>query len=250
MNYYQKVLLGLMLFAIANSASAFPLSNGNGYVNATVFGTYRFDDYLVLDINSSDQIEVVLVDADDKFYENDKHFDSEPVGYHFGNFVSSRDVYGFHGIPQDAEIKRVRITPTTGDPFSIEWTGVPEVEGTPLSMKFYGLSAKIANEGDCMTSSNKLFCELDESYWIIDVKLTNTENTQLEVKSSDFAIIDQFGYRYRGYNSDQVYGMSQVLMPSESMRTNIRFGHISKLSRPVYLVYDPSDMKMDISAWS
>ncbi len=41
-----------------------------------------------------------------------------------------------------------------------------------------------------------------------------------------------------------------MLSPGESMRFNIDFGEISKLSRPIYLKYLPSNLTMDILAWA
>jgi hypothetical protein len=241
------VLLGFVLFALAISANAFPLTGGNGEVNATVVGTYKsVNDVVVLDIISSDRIDVVLVDTDDKFYQVEPNYYTTDVGY-VGNIPEFwRSLYAYD-VPKDAEIKRVKITPFTGgDPFSIDWKGVPEVNGTPLSMKFYGLQSvfNLPTKGEYYERYNARE-EVSNNEWNADVKLTNTGNDVLEINTIDFAIIDQFEFYYLVEHTE-----TEKLMPAESMRTTISFRGISKLSRPVYLVYKPSNLKMDISSWS
>lgn len=260
MNNRIALLFAIGLIAIMNSANAFPLSGGNGEVNATVIGTYRSsNDLLILDIISDDsRVDVVLVDADDKFYQQEEHRDYAQVSENRDTSIivdgvvmpiptKIRMLYGFENVPQDVEIKRVRITPLNeGDPFSIEWTGVPEVEGVPLSLKFYGLSSG-EDENGCNDVSRwlQVNCEVRNNYWTADVKLKNSDTVPLDIKYSDFVIIDQFGFSYPAHDTDTL-----KLMPNESMRTNIIFRSISKLSRPIYLVYEPSNLTMDVSAWS
>lgn len=243
------VLLCLALVALASSANAFPLSGSNGIVNATVFGMYKpLDDVIVLDISCSEYLlseNVVLVDADDKFYEAEDVSQGR-VGLSGYYDVIDRTLYAFEGIPPQTEIKRVKITPGEGDPFSIEWTGVPEVKGIPISMKFYGLEIK----SDYGSPDYQNPIQLDT--WMADVKITNTGNDTLEFKRIDFAFIDQFGY---SYDARDTTGETVKLLPAESMRTKIgrggwADGGFSKLSRPVYMVYKPSNLRMDISAWA
>ena len=259
MNNRIAFLLAIGLIAIMNAANAFPLSGGNGEINATVIGTYRSsNDLLILDIISDDnRVDVVLVDDDDKFYQQVEYRDYAQVGENHNTSIivdgvaipiptKVRMLYGFENVPKDVEIKRVRITSLYGgDPFSIDWTGVPEIEGVPLSLKFYGLSIS-EDENGCndVTRWSQVDCETN-NYWNVDVKLKNSDTAPLDIKYSDFAIVDQFGFSYPASDTDTI-----KLMSNESMRTNIVFGSISKLSRPIYLVYEPSNLKMDISAWS
>jgi len=239
-----------MLFAMANSASAFPLSNGNGDVNATVFGIIKMEHGgIILDMMISDpnvdmsrmdnpETKVTLVDSEDKFYESDSYRKN------VGNHRWYLEFGGFGEIPEKAEIKRVRISPPVGNPFSIDWTGVPEIKNDLVALKFYGFKNEL-NE-DHSDPTGYLV-----STWTVDVKITNNDSTNLEVKERDFKIVDQFGSVYETLASGlQDDSSVETLLPKESMRVNIEFHPVSQLSRPVYLIYEPLNQKMDISAWS
>ena len=88
----------VLFFALlASGASAFPLSGGNGQVNATVFGTFltnEGDSYtrgftLVDLISTAPLVKVVLVDSEDKFYEPMMGVDS------VGAYASWRHIWAF-----------------------------------------------------------------------------------------------------------------------------------------------------------
>jgi len=270
------ILLEIMLFALANNANAFPLNGGNGEVNAAVLGTYRStNDMIILDINSTDRIDVVeLVDVDDKFYAAEKQNTRRVGDIDDNSLVSWRTLYCFNNVPQDMEIKKVKITPSNGDPFPIDWEGVPEIKSTPLSMKFFGLSVnternitaevlgglsktkrgiedilgklsgeKVSDETE--RNTDDVSEEISLNQWIADVMITNTGTTRLDVKITDFSIIDQFDFSYSAEGNE-----TKKLMEKEPMRIPIKFENISKLSRPIYLVYKPSNIRLDISSWA
>lgn len=265
------ILLGIMLFALANSANAFPLNGGNGEVNADVLGTYRStNDMIILDINSTDRIDVVeLVDADDKYYAAEKQNTRRVGNIDDNTQVSLRTLYCFNNVPQDMEIKKIKITPSNGDPFTIDWEGFPEIKSTPLSMKFFGVSvnkgrnitadvlvglskAKRGIEKIWYTVSDETERNTDDfseevslNQWIADVKITNTGTTRLDIKNTDFSIIDQFDFSYLAEGNE-----TKKLMENEPMRISIKFENISKLSRPIYLVYKPSNIRLDIASWA
>lgn len=265
-----------MLFALANNSNAFPLNGGNGEVNAAILGTYRStNDMIILDINSTDSIDFVeLVDADDKFYVAEKQNTRRVGDIDDNSQISWRTLYCFNNVPHDMEITKVKITPSNGDPFSIDWEGVPEVKSTPLSMKFFGLSV---NKGRNITAevlgglsktkrgieeiwytvsgenvpdgternTDDVSEEVSLNQWIADVKITNTGTTRLDIKNSDFSIIDQFDFTYSAEGNE-----TKKLMENEPMRIPIKFENISKLSRPIYLVYKPSNIRLDIASWA
>jgi hypothetical protein len=223
---------------------------------------------IILNIISSDRIGVALVDADDKSYSAEEQ-NTKDVGSSGG-----RTIYCFNNVPQDMEIMKVRITPVSGGyPFLIKWEGVPEVKSTPLSMKFFGLSAnternitaevwgglsktkrdlkgiwsqvsgeKVSDETE--RNTDDVSEEISLNQWVADVKLTNTGTTPLDIKNMDFSIIDQFDFSYLAEGNETV-----KLMPSDPRRFSIKFGNISKLSRPIYMVYKPSNVRLDISTW-
>lgn len=244
-----KMKLGflcLSLVLLAPLVTAYPLSGSNGIVNATVLGTYNFNQDIRIDIMfikfpSNGSTSIALVDSDDNFYEGSAvstvgihDFYNTDTGRNVGNAPvssrGSRHIYSFSGVPKEAEIKRIRITPPRSDPFAIEWQGIPEVKGIPLSMKFYGLDS-------------------NEYSWLAKVKLTNTGTKLLKIsggssEDSGFYLGDQFGFYYAGLISP-----APELLPGESVRVVIDFRGISKLSRPIDLIYVPSNLKLDISAW-
>jgi len=243
------VLLCVVLVLMASCVSAFPLTGGNGQFNATVLGTYfepsshdGLPDTILLEIMFNWKGEDVersltvnflalnLVDSDDKFYKGS--FKDYIGGTSFGK---CRLLYTFD-VPsgKKIEIKRVRITPPTsrGSPFSIEWTGVPEVKDASLGMKFYTIERK--QEYDSETDSLSA-----------DIKVTNSAQNEQKISPDQFVLSDQFGFQYKGGSGEDV-----MLLPGESMRFNLGFGGVSKLSRPLYLKHLPSNLTMDISAWT
>jgi hypothetical protein len=236
----------LMMMLTASCVSAFPLTGGNGLFNATVFGTFsdpltRDDAYVMLYLDvlfpedyKFRDADIVLVDSDDKFYT----MEERETGF-VGEFSPRRCFWSLpypeKAVPKNAELKRVRISPKIGDPFSIEWTGVPEIKGPSMSMKFYGPTNFVDRMNPSTTKS-----------WRFDVKITNTGNQTQSISNDQFEVIDQFGYHYAG---DYESSSSVDLMPEESMRFTIGIERVSKLSRPVYLTHAPSNLSMDISAW-
>jgi hypothetical protein len=229
----------VLFFALlASGASAFPLSGGNGQVNATVFGTFltnEGDSYtrgftLVDLISTAPLVKVVLVDSEDKFYEPMMGVDS------VGAYASWRHIWAFD-LPEKVDIKRVRIDPKLGDPFSIDWKDVPEVSSGSMTMRFYGLSSSPGLGGG--------YGKDELNNWNVDVKITNNENGTITIDDGEFLVVDQFGFSYESSGTESV-----KLLSGESMRLPIKFELVSKLSRPVSLVYRPENLTMDISAWA
>lgn len=242
-------LLCMVLVLMASCVSAFPLSGGNGQFNATVLGTFVVPDAgggtLYLDILFPDKCptcnyntwratKVALVDADDKFY----NMGDQDLAFGKANYGSPRRCFSAYNMPIETEIKRIRITPVKGDPFSIEWTGIPEVKGSSMSMKFYG---PVTPFGQC-DGDAYIKC------WGFDVKISNAGSQKQSISDDQFEVVDQFGFHYGGESlSSQESPVD--LMPGESMRFTVVVDRVSKLSRPVYLTHLPSNLTMDISAW-
>jgi len=238
-------VLCLVLVSLASCANAFPLTGGNGQINATVLGTFVVHgaggDELYIDIlfpaNYYEHLAypgVTLVDSEDRFYD----MQDMQRGIGMPEYRTPRHAFVSYNIPEKAEIKRIRITPKAGDPFSIEWTGVPEVKGPNIGMKFYGLTSKFPpgsiTEATDYTKS-----------WGLDVKITNTGTQKQLIGNDQFEVVDQFGFHYGGKDLHQ----SVNLLPGESMRFTVVVDSVSMLSRPVYLMHLLSNLTMDISAW-
>jgi len=228
-----------MLLFLASCANSYPLHGGNDVYNVTVFGTIlqkatTEEQYLFVDIGASGKGsglgKISLVDEEDKFY------DTDPRGYGVGGTGRSFVVFK---VPENVAIKRLRFEPENGvgGPFSIDWEGVPEIGDSNVNIKFYGLKR----------ASGGLSNGLQNVELHFDLKFINNGSDNLKIHLKDFAVIDQFGWKYQGpmFNRDE-----QVveLLPGEAMRSTITFWDISSLSRPVFLNY--KNLSMDISAWT
>lgn len=245
----RQILFLAVVLCLSTVASAFPLHGGNDQMNATVYGViWDHPGEVLVDVSLAHVVpsdtylnaRLDLVDSDDKFYSPD-----ESSGAGNGDLMDfSPDATGYRAItralvpfkvPQGVIIKRLRFNPQSSQPFSIDWNAVPQVSGNDLAMKLYGASK---------SSSGHM------SVWNFDLKITNNSTQPLQLNSDDFAILDQFGYRYWGAPHDIGYegGVSINLMPSESIRTTIPVRNVFELSRPVMLEYD--NLTMDISAWT
>lgn len=273
------VLSSLTLILLVSAVNAFPLSGSNREANATIFGV--IDDgagTVYIDIGSDHTLgDVALVDSDDKFYHAEIPMGNSPyLSYVVGVSCchSTRGIYSIN-VPTNTEIKRVRITPLkyteqqleamkdgvipsgidpssnpqisdvkriTGDPFSIEWTGVPEVKDASLYLKFYGIRAL-----------DDYSIKAPLKGWTMDVKVTNNGTQKRMISNDQFEVVDQFGFHYKGpgyVNSGMATVEPVDLMPGESVRFDVRIGWVSPLSRPIYLTYMPLNLTMDIGAWA
>lgn len=237
----------LLLFSLlVTGASAFPLSGGNGQVNATVFGVVQTGDLIEVDMalyyRDSGSI-IQLIDSDDKIYPTDSNpFDwsasakgpTQPI---FTNY--RRETVLFH-VPADVILKRIRITPAASEPFSnpfsVDWTGVPEVSDNKTSIKFYGHSSETKSD----PYASDLYRKPEKQTF--DVKLTNKGNETMEYSGNDFSITDQFGWIFICTNIP-----TGKLLPGESLRFDVDVD-MYKLSRPITLSF--RGLKMDISAWA
>ncbi len=223
----------LLFGLLASNASAFPLSGGNGIINVTVFGTYvdsDSDNSIFVDLSirkesteDESSYQFQLIDSEDRSY--GIVYDLPKTGPMYRRMVLNFDV------PEGTILKRIKVIPEKFDPFSIDWTGVPEVGNEIATIKFYG------------SSSSPPQTYGDRAYdWIFDIKLTNNGNETMSYSGKDFIIIDQFGWQYQG-----VVDQENKLLPGESVRFNVN-AKMFKISRPVVLGF--RGLEMDISAWA
>jgi hypothetical protein len=231
------ICVGLLFVLLAVNASAFPLSGGNGAVDATVFGVVKSDGSLAADntilmdlaihenVSTPPSMNFQLIDSDDKAYATKEWIPIDNINNPDSKY---RTVIQFQ-VPKGAIIKRLKITPETSDPFSVDWEGVPEASNDNTTMKFYGSS--IAYVGSML-----------KKRMVFDVKLTNTGQETLTYGTKEFMIIDQFGWAYEASGTD-----AAKLLPDESLRFNVDV-NMFQLSRPITLVF--KGMEMDISSWA
>lgn len=213
---------------------AFPLYGDNGVVNATVFGTMKDSKGIIADVAigvnmeyfNAEDVDVELVDSEGRRYMPSTRI-TAVGGYTNG---AGRKTIGFD-VPSDVVIEKLRVVPepNIAEPFTIDWVGMPEVSNGDTTLKFYGVTKPVG-------ASSK---------WGLDVKLSNTGGTTLDVKNDDFKLVDQFGWKYDGYLDSN---RDEKLLPGESLRYNINVDWVSPFSRPVALTF--KDMELDISAWA
>lgn len=237
---------------------AFPLSGGNGIVNATVYGvtTESGSSYTNFHIDMSathlglnNGYLVELVDSEDRVHGTGTSTKNFGFGYRDADKQVVRNNNSIRGtlefvVPKDAIIKRLKITPVVPknaiikikslkitpddlDPFSIDWNGVPITSANGITMAFYS--------GQRMPS---------ERQWIFDIKVTNTKNTTLSFSTEDFALRDNNGWIYIVDSPDS---REMKLLSNESLRFPITFNDVGEFARPSEILFD--NVTMDIGAW-
>lgn len=232
------VAIILSLIQLLPLAAAFPLHGGNGLVDATVYGEmkYEYGDGLYVDISASDSdvYDVELIDTDNKTYTG-LSGPYRSVLHGFPTETASdgtiRDMLLFN-VPKGTIIERLRIVPSHSDPFYINWTKVPEDASDNETLRIYG--ATFESNGMRWRQGN----------WNLDVNITNNANQTAEYNSSDFALVDQFGWVYPGAKGDAM----KAIKGRESLRFDVKVPFVSEISRPMFVLF--KDMKLDISAWS
>ncbi|VVB63433.1 Uncharacterised protein [uncultured archaeon] len=234
----EVIIIFTLMVILIPSAQAFPLHGGNGIVNATIYGImkYEYGNGLYVDISASDVdvYDIELIDRDNNTYNGNKApYRSTLRGFPTETEykTSIRDILLFN-VPDDTIAKRLRIVPAHSVPFYINWTEMPEATGRNVTLKYYGATFEPNGmrwrQGD----------------WNFDLNITNSANRTVEYNSSNFALVDQFGWAYPGKEGD-----ASVRVPAgESMRFNVRVPFVSELSRPLSLLF--KGMKLDISAWA
>jgi len=232
--------IAAILMLLTSSVMAFPLSGGNDAANATVFAAMKEGNTIVMDIavgvstlyDSPENVDLELVDDEDRRYSNS--FVGDWVGGYKNG--AARRIIKFD-VPSGAAIKRLRVIPTfvkTAEPFSIDWTGLPEISSDNATLKFYGV-----------TKPSVKLNAFEGWVWVFDVKISNTGNETLNVKSDEFQLVDQFGWKYDGYLDSN---RDEKILPGETLRYTVNVNGVSEFSRPVFLKF--KDMKLDISAWA
>ncbi len=232
------IILFILIVILIPPVQAFPLHGSNGVANATVYGImkYEYGNGLYLDISASDAdaYDVELIDSDNNTY----HGNSGPYRSTLNGFPtetkykgSTRDMLLFD-VPKGIIVKSLRIVPSHSDPFYINWTGVPEATDHNVTLRFYG--ATFEPNGMRWSQGN----------WNLDINITNNANQTVEYNSSDFALVDQFGW----INPAEYGDVLKEIPSEESMRSVVKVPLVSEISKPVAILF--KGMKLDISAWT
>jgi len=232
------IIMFILIIILMPSVQAFPMHCGNGVVNATVYGvmSYEYGNGIYVDISASDVdvYEAELIDDNNNTYRgNNAPYRSNLHGFATETEYNGaiRDMLLFE-VPKGIIIKSLRVVPSHSDPFYINWTRVPEITDRNVTLGFYG--AAFEPNGMRWRQGN----------WNLDVNITNNANQTLEYNSSNFALVDQFGWGNSGGEGDAL----KEIPAGESLRFNVKVPFVSEISRPVAILF--RGMKLDISAWA
>jgi hypothetical protein len=227
-----------MVILLVPLVCSFPLQGTNGIVNATVYGVmkYEYGDGLYLDIsaNDEDDYDVKLIDTDNKTYGGNNapyrsKLESLSTQIAYNGFI--RDMLLFDA-SKDTLLKGLKIVPSQSDPFYINWTGMPVAKTYNETLRFYG------------TTFEPNGMRWRQGNWNLDINVTNSANQTAEYNSSNFALVDQFGWVYYGEKGEAL----KSIPPRESLRFKVKVPFVSELSRPKAILF--KGIKLDISEWT
>jgi len=220
-------------------ACSFPLTGGNGYLNATVFGVLwgsSFGDNNLTDV----YIDIALDTPSIESQSLCANYTAELLGENNKSYqrteeicLGKRKLLGFkvsrNDVIKQLTLEGMNISMDSKPIIIISWDNPPEATADNLSLKFY--DAKV---------SERYYDGWRD--WYFDVELSNEGNKTQLVALRDFAMQDQYGWEYMSCN------LICELLPNESMRFYIPIHFVSDLSRPTVLEY--GDLSLDISGWT
>jgi hypothetical protein len=235
-------LLSALLVLSISTVSSFPISGGNGQLNATVFGVIwgsTSEDNNMSDIYIDVAIEshlsgiqvsclnytAMLIDEKGRSYQRADEI-----------CLGERNLLGFR-VPKNDGIKQLKLEFEKGVNISMNWKPIilinwenpPEATADNLTMKFYD-----AKKSEVYYNGWR--------DWYFDVKLTNEGKEKQLVALRDFTVRDQYGWDYTSGN------LKCELLPGESMRFYIPVHYVSEISKPTMLKY--GNMSIDVSGWT
>ncbi len=237
--------LALFITLLPGIAQDYPLQMSNGFVNCTIFGSFKdpgfsgtaySDSYsvLVVDarltrINESNKLPIraaySLTDGNDRVFQASTQNIKE--------LQPGRRLIGF-AVPRETIAKSLTVDLSQdragGEQFSIRFPELVNSSNTNVTLIYYGVLRS-------STSSNKKTID-------VDVGVTNNGTKKLVLEANNFTLKDQWGWKYESKEYDDYgrKGMSpMVLVQNETIRSRLSFSSISPLSRPVELVYNYSN---------
>jgi hypothetical protein len=167
----------------------------------------------------------ILVDGNDRIY---------PLRLEYTKDTQhDRHILGFV-VPKEAVAKSLIVDPSSdpagGDRFAIEFGPIANASNANATILYYG------------TTSTKI--DSNRKSVRFDVGIANNGTCELPVSTSNFSLIDQWGWMYsckayNQYNNNDGFA-NRSLRPNETLRTGVSFASLSVLSRPSKLVYEYS----------
>ncbi|NPV62232.1 MAG: hypothetical protein HPY61_06305 [Methanotrichaceae archaeon] len=225
-----RSVIGVLLLMLALSVvQASPLQGGNDNVKCTLFEVYRTPGEengtvtLKLDVGllGAENATYELLDSKDQIF--------RPTEYK--SYQPGRQMLVFQ-VPEGALFKLMKVTPTAGAPFNMNWWLTPKGTGNGLTLRYYGLVDWLI-EPELQAVS-------------FDVSLANGGDSSIFISPENFTLLDQWGWPY--YTTT---GFSGVDLEPQMAATHIKvsFVGVSPFSRPSTLVYDylePNQIAIDL----
>jgi hypothetical protein len=225
-----RSVIGVLLLMLALSVvQASPLQGGNDNVKCTLFEVYRTPGEengtvtLKLDAGllGAENATYELLDSKDQTY--------RPTEYK--NYQPGRQLLLFQ-VPEGALFKLIKVTPTTGAPFNVNWWLTPKGTSNGVTLRYYGLVDWLI-EPELQAVS-------------FDVSIANGGDSSIFISPDNFTLLDQWGWPY--YTTT---GFAGVDLEPQMAATHIKvsFVGVSPFSRPTTLVYDylePNQIAIDL----
>lgn len=214
------IVLALLLALALSTAQAYPLQGGNENVKATLFGAVRTS---LGDQNATEEIlrlDLGLLGAENATYQlvDSNNNIIQPSSYNV--LQPGRQILLFL-IPKDDLFKFIAITPTTGNPFNINWWETPKGSNSDIIIRYYGITDWLADP--------------DQQALVLQLRIGNNGTSALPIGPENFTLLDHWGWDYY-----PVAGFDPVVLEPERAtgRVLIGFTGLSPLSRAAALAYD------------
>ena len=214
------IILVLLLALMAGTAGAAPLQGSDGNATVVLFGSVRTP---LADENATQEIlkvDVGLVNTENATYEL---VDQNGSAYQPGLFkvLQEKRHLVYFLVPQDDLFKLIRVTPTGGKTFNINWWATPKSESEGVVIRYYGITDWLINP--------------DEQGIVMQVRAANNGSKDLYLTPENFTLLDQWGWPY---NPTLGFDAEVIAAQKASTRVKVGFTGITLLSRPTALAYD------------
>jgi len=206
---------------MAGTAGAAPLQGSDGNATVVLFGSVRTP---LADENATQEIlklDVGLVNAENASYELVDQNDNAYQPGLFKTLQEKRHLVYFL-VPGDDLFKLIRVTPTGGKTFNINWWATPKSENKGVVIRYYGITDWLINP--------------DEQGIVMQVRVNNNGTKDLYLTPENFTLLDQWGWPYNptlGFDPEVITAKNASLA-----RVKVGFTGISLLSKPTALAFD------------
>jgi hypothetical protein len=174
-------VLALLLVFVLGTAQAYMLQGGNENVKATLFGAVRTS---LGDANATEEnvsLDVGLIGAENATYHLVDSKDNIYMPRSYGTLLPTRQMLTFL-VPKDSLFKFIAVTPTTGQPFNINWWETPKGTNGDVIVRYYGFIDWLADP--------------EQQSLAVQLRIGNNGTSNLTISPENFTLLDQWGWDY------------------------------------------------------